>query len=245
MIIGITRVRNESLIIEDTIKHFLKWCDHILLYDDASNDNTADLAGKVGGDRITVFRGSHWRSNRLAEETRHRKLLADYALKTYGRHTWCLCFDADERLTGCLPDLNQGPLGFRFRLFDGYMSRERNEPYRSGRLTDLPRMWGPEYRDILMLFRADKAQYEGLDRREPIIKSNVSPCEIRVKHYGKCLSIDHWEDTCNYYSRYFPARYKRKWEARKGKAIHIRSDFNHPLFTWHDLMQIPSSWIKL
>jgi glycosyltransferase involved in cell wall biosynthesis len=54
-----------------------------------------------------------------------------------------------------------------------------------------------------------------------------------VKHYGKAISIQQWEDTCNYYSTYFPA-YAAKWNARRGKAIHTRSDFGYELIRWEE-----------
>lgn len=221
--IGITRVRNEALIFEDTLSHYLKVCDRILVYDDASTDRTPEIAASF--DRVTLIRGTEWRADRPAEETRHRALLLDKA-----DSEWVLCFDADERLEGPLPDLKAD--GYRFRLFDGYMTPECCEPYVAGPLAELPRMWGPERRDILMLFRRNKAKYQGRDKREPLVSGRVELAETKVRHYGKCLSVEHWEETCDYYSRHFPEPYKSKWAARKGRAIHTRSDFGKPLYTW-------------
>jgi len=146
---------------------------------------------------------------------------------------WALCFDADERLVGELPDLTAD--GYRFRLFDGYMSKDREEPYSTGKLADLPRYWGPEYRDILMLFRCKQAIYHGPDRREPVLIGAVCNADITVKHFGKCISTDQWEETCEYYSTHWPEPYKSKWEGRKGKSIHTDSDFGRPLFRWADV----------
>jgi hypothetical protein len=156
---------------------------------------------------------------------------------------WCLCFDADERLVGKLPPLTGD--GFRFRLFDGYLTQDRQQDYSGGDLAELPRAWGPEFRDILMLFRADKAHYAGLDRREPILKGSVNLAPVMVRHFGKCLSVDHWESTCQYYATYFPEPYKSKWQARKGQAIHKISDFGRKLYTWNDLMNHQSDWSRL
>jgi len=239
--IGLTRVRNESLIIADTIRHFLNYCDHIVLYDDCSTDDTIEIAESVAGDRITILCGDEWRLDRTAEETRHRYLLLE-AARSMGAE-WCLYFDADERLVGELPSLTGD--GFRFRLFDGYLTADRQQEYSSGDLAQLPRMWGPEYRDILFLFRADKAHYVGLDRREPILKGNISLAPVMVKHYGKCLSVDHWEATCAYYATHFPEPYTSKWEARKGKSLHRISDFGRELYTWDELMQNNAAWCRL
>jgi glycosyltransferase involved in cell wall biosynthesis len=229
MITGITRVRNESLIIKDTLTHFLKFCDRVILYDDASDDGTAEIAETFGN--VEVIRGKTWLEDRPAEETRHRKLLLE-RVKTF----WTLCFDADERLVGELPDLSAD--GYKFRLFDGYMTPARNEPYLGGALEDLPRQWGPEYRDILMLFRTAKAVYVGPDRREPILHGRIELAGIRVKHYGKCLSAKHWEDTCDYYAACWPEPYKTKWAERRGKAIHTSSDFGRDLYYWEELASV-------
>lgn len=239
---GITRVRNESLIIADTIEHYLKHCDRIILYDDCSTDDTVEIALETGRDRINYIPGDEWRSDRSMENTRHRAILTAAALDMGAE--WCLCFDADERLVGEVPPLEGD--GFRFRLFDGYMTPLLQAPHISGLPLDtLNRMWGPEYRDILMLFRTDKARYVGTGRREPALKGRITLAPTMVKHYGKCLSVGHWEETCEYYTKGFPAHFRTKWAARKGKAIHTASDFGHPLFTWEDLMHIPSSWIRL
>lgn len=226
MITGITRVRNEALILEDTLRHFLAVCGHVFVYDDDSTDATAEIAASF--DRVTLIRGDKWRADRRAEETRHRALLLDRV-----QTDWALCFDADERLGGALPDLSAD--GYRFQLFDGYMTPECAEPYRSGPLAELPRMWGPERRDILMLFRKDRSRYAGLDRREPKTRGRIELADVRVRHYGKCLSVEHWEDTCDYYAQHFPEPYRSKWAGRKGNAIHVISDFGKPLKQWDDL----------
>lgn len=241
MLIGITRVRNESLIIADTITHYLRYCARILLYDDCSEDDTVAIARKAGGSRIEIIRGQHWRTYRQGEETRHRHILLERARALDA--DWCLCFDADERLVGKLPPLEG--IGYRFRLFDGYLTATRQAPYTGGDLAALPRMWGPEFRDILMLFRVDQSRYYGVDLREPIITGNPWLAKIKVKHYGKCLSVEHWEDTCAYYATYFPEPYHSKWEARKGKAIHLRSDFGRNLYSWHNLMMHERVWRRI
>jgi hypothetical protein len=61
--------------------------------------------------------------------------------------------------------------------------------------------------------------------------------DLYCQHYGKSLSVDHWEETCEYYIRHFPFdTYGRKWRDRKGRAIHTRSDFGRPLYEWDDTL---------
>lgn len=228
--IGITRVRNEELILEDTLSHFKKHCDTILLYDDCSTDKTVQLAKDCGA---VVINGDKWRTDRVAENTRHRRILVEHAMGFDG--DWVLCFDADERLSGPLPNLGNGAAdGYTFRLFDGYMTEVCDAPYQSGDLSRLPRMWGPEYRDIVMLFKKTRAMYGRPGMRQPDIRGTVKLAPTRVKHFGKCLSEEHWEETCDYYIKHFP-KWRRKWQARKGKAIHTSSDFGRRLYDWEDV----------
>lgn len=246
MLIGITRVRNEALIIGDTVRHYLEHCDRIVMYDDASTDDTVELAMEAGGDQIEVIRGTEWRQVRRPEETRHRALVLERA-RALGA-TWALCFDADERLVGELPYLTRTRAnGFTFRLFDGYLTEEMQEAYTGGPLEQLPRMWGPEYRDILILFRVSASRFVGDGNRCPRTEGPVEPAPgVFVKHFGKCLSVDHWEDTCRYYAAEgWPDHYRRKWTNRIGKAIHTTSDRGRALRTWEHLMARPGRWRKL
>lgn len=231
MIVGITRVRDEELILRDTLTHFLRYCDLVLLYDDCSTDATVEIARSFP--QVEVIPGDEWCLDRVAENTRHRAILLERA-RAIGAE-WVLCFDADERLEGELPDLSAD--GYTFRLFDGYMTPERQLPYTDGDLAALPRMWGPEYRDIVMLFRAKSAAYDRTGQRQPTMFGRVEQSGVRVRHYGKCLSVDHWEETCRYYADHFP-RWREKWLSRMGKAIHTASDFGRPLARWGDLPSV-------
>lgn len=241
MICGITRVRNEALIIADTIAHYLKCCRHIVLYDDASTDDTVAIAKKVAGDRLTVIQGTQWAKVRRPEETRHRAIVLEEARRL--GYEWALCFDADERLHGKFPEFTAD--GYTFRLFDGYLTEHKQAPF-DGELASLPRMWGPEYRDILILFRVSASRFIGDGNRCPLTAGRIERAPMYVKHYGKCISVEQWEETCAYYSTPgWPDRYRDKWTARMGKAIHTVSDFGQPLMTWNDLMDRPDTWRSL
>lgn len=231
MLAGITRVRNESLILEDTLRHMLSRVDHIFLYDDCSTDETVEIA--LSFDRITVTQGHEWKKYRDIEETRHRRMMLDQARDA--GYDWAWCFDADERFVGQMPDMKA--LAYRFKLFDGYLTRKTCMPYAKGmELEHLPRLWGQERRDITMLFRIDHAQYAGLDQREPMVAGPVVTAQdMYVKHFGKCLSIEHWEATCDYYMQW--PKYAKKWAERKGKAMHELSDFGGELLAWDEVVE--------
>ena len=240
LFLGITRVRNESMLLPDTLAHVSAHVDAIVAYDDASTDTTLDILRREPKVAI-VIRNSLWESTvpqRLLAETRHRGLLLQMA-RSKLKFKWVYCFDADERIVG---DVRQFLCsskaanfdGLRVQLFDAYMTSDDHTPYVSGeRLLDFRRWFGPERRDILMLWRNNRhVQYKGLDAREPsgVEKTMV---HFHCQHYGKSISIEQWEETCNYYVQHFPAEtYGLKWLARKGMAIHEKSDFARDLRLW-------------
>ena len=179
---------------------------------------------------------------RKLAEGRHRGLLLDMA-RSQLPHDWMLCFDPDERVTGDLRGFVRGLRdedcdAVRVKLFDAYMTPGDHAPYTSDRaLLDFRRFYGPEQRDILMLFRnrPEIVWAEG-DGRTPRGMSNVK-IDLYCQHYGKSLSVAHWEETCDYYIKHFPYdTYGKKWTERKGKGIHIESDFNRPLYEWGETL---------
>lgn len=223
-VVGITKVRNESLIIQDTLDHFAEICDALTVYDDASTDETPDICEDHPA-VVEVIRGSVWNPNRYDAEwqTRQRALAA--AL----RHApdWILCFDADERVE--MPQGWQAHRGVRMKLFDFYITEEDKAlPYTE-------RRWmGPEYREILMAYRVFPGmRFQFKDQREMRLPTQNGVLRAGyVKHYGKAISAEQWEETCDYYARHFPEPYRTKWANRKGKAVHTESDWGHPLITW-------------
>lgn len=235
-VIGITRIRNEELIILDTLKHLAEVVDKIIVLDDDSSDKTVEIV-KKNPKVIEILRNTNWERNRIYEETHHRALLLERA-RLYDPE-WIFYFDADERfeltkeqILGLPEEID----GVKIRLFDAYITQNDKQPYGNNQeLYNFRKYFGPEYRDILMLFRnKDYISFEGLDSREPVGCKNLSN-KFYCQHYGKSISIEQWEETCDYYAINFPEPYKTKWEERRGKAIHSLSDFNNPLYKWSDI----------
>jgi hypothetical protein len=226
-LIGIARVRNEALILRDTLDYVGRQVDATVAYDDASTDRTLVILGGHSKVALIVTNRS-WEADfevRRIAEGRHRGLL----LQTAREHllfAWMFCFDADERVTEDLRGFMQGTHasdcdGVRVQLFDAYMTPGdmHHQPYRE--LLGFRRFFGPERRDILMLWRNRSeiifTQHHG---REPggVERVGTGPY---CQHYGKSLSVDHWKETCEYYMRHFLFdTYGRKWRERKGRAIH-------------------------
>tara|TARA_R110000868_G_scaffold17694_5_gene77427 strand:+ start:483 stop:1196 length:714 start_codon:yes stop_codon:yes gene_type:complete len=230
-IIGLTRIRNESEIIQETLDHMSEFCSEVFVYDDYSTDNTVEIC--EAHPLVTkVVKGKTWDSVRARAEFENRQAIYLEASKVCGPDDWFVYMDADERIEFDWHKLADHIDAVQMRLFDFYITEEDvNKKYAE-------RRWiGPEYRNILFAFRFGATTgYHGLDQRECTLKSYRILQDGFVKHYGKAISEEQWEETCNYYANHFPM-YAAKWLARKGKAIHTESDFGRPLILWKEKLK--------
>jgi len=244
LLVAMTRMRNEALILPDTLDYLSTQVDAIVAYDDASTDDTVNILRRHPKVALVVANRS-WEEDidaRKRAEARHRGLLLDMA-RAQLPHQWMFCFDPDERVTGNVRSFVDGLLAddcdaVRVKLFDAYITPEDREPYRPERpLLHFRRFYGPEQRDILMLWRnRPEIGFAEGDGRTPRGMSQVKT-DLYCQHYGKSLSVEHWEETCDYYIRHFPYEtYGKKWSARKGQAIHVKSDFERPLYEWGETL---------
>ncbi len=242
-LIGITRVRNEALVLRDTLDYVGRQVDAIVAYDDASTDRTLEILR--GHPKVAlVVANRSWEADieaRRIAEGRHRGLLLQTA-REHLQFDWTFCFDADERVAGDLRGFLTAHCsdcdGVRVQLFDAYMTPGDQAPYQATHeLLDFRRLFGPERRDILMLWRnRPEVTFAQHHKREPDGIERVATA-LHCQHYGKALSVEHWEETCDYYIRHFPFdTYVRKWRDRKGRAIHAQSDFDRPLYEWGDML---------
>jgi hypothetical protein len=86
------------------------------------------------------------------------------------------------------------------------------------------------------LAQSARSLFAGGHEREPGEISRLRT-DLYCQHYGKSLSTEHWEETCDYYIKHFPFEtYGRKWLARKWQAIHTQSDFMRPLYEWGEAL---------
>ena len=238
-VVGMIRLRNESLILEDTLDHLSNLVDGIVIYDDASTDDSVEIARKHNK-VIEVVANKKWRaSSREWEETANRALLYKRA-KKFSKQ-WLFYLDTDERFEGdiydylvnrCHKDVN----GIKISLFDAYITAKDKKDYTKGaELYNFRKYFGIERRDILMIWKTSiDAKFKKPDLREPQGISGTIETKFYCQHYGKALSIQHWEDTCNYYVKNFP-KYSEKWAKRMGRAIHNESDFGTRLYPWESV----------
>jgi Glycosyl transferase family 2 len=244
LVVGLTRVRNEALLLPDTLDYLSGQVDAILAYDDASNDDTVAILSAHPKVALVVA-NRQWEEDiaaRKLAEGRHRGLLLNLAREKLP-HDWMLCFDPDERVTrdlrGFVKGLADEPCdAVRVRLFDAYMTPEDQAPYTSDKqLMNFRKFYGPEQRDILMLWRnRPQIVFAEGDGRTPRGMERITT-DLYCQHYGKSLSVAHWEETCDYYIKHFPFdTYGKKWTERKGRAIHTESDFGRPLYAWGETL---------
>src|SRR3954464_140901 len=130
LLIGITRVRNEALILRDTLDYVGKHVDAIVAYDDASTDRTLEILS--GHPKVAlIIANRSWEADieaRRIAEGRHRGLLLQIAREHF-QFEWMFCFDPDERVTGDLRGFMEQAHssecdGVRVQLFDAYMTPE-------------------------------------------------------------------------------------------------------------------------
>jgi len=236
-IIGLTKIRNEEKIIQETLDHWGSICSGgIYVIDDASTDKTIEIC-KANKHVKDVLETEHWDPDREKMEWMHRQRILERAKQNAEPDDWFVYFDADERIY-----FNNWPLFFEegigaiaCRLYDIYITPDdKDEPN-----YNLRNWVGPEYRTIVFFFKnSPYLSYDKLDQRvvnlDPETKIVISGI---IKHFGKGLSVEHWEETIDYYVNFWP-KYEAKWEARRGKAIKkdFKSDFGNPLIKFNDVL---------
>ncbi|KKM77237.1 hypothetical protein LCGC14_1372130 [marine sediment metagenome] len=246
-IAGVTRIRNEAHIIQDTLDHYGEFCPaRIYVLDEASTDDTAEIVRTHPDVRqlieVPTFEADP--GKRRAFEGWGRQDPCDQAVAAGAE--WILCFDADERIEFDFESFDYANWdAVSFRLFDFYITAEDIDGWDN---TAGPHPWvtypwstrewiGPEYRDIQMLFRVGNDVpkfYDRVPEMQPSCRVFEAGYDGCVRHYGKAISIEEWERTCDYYANYQPEPFSSKWAARRGHAIHYMSDFGHPLCRWED-----------
>ena len=85
-LVGMTRIRNESLILPDTLDYLGKHVDAIIAYDDASTDDSVDLLRQHPKVALVIANGA-WEQDvkaRKLAEGRHRGLLLQIARSELG-----------------------------------------------------------------------------------------------------------------------------------------------------------------
>ena len=235
-ICGLTRIRNESLIIQEHLDAMAEYCTGgIYVFDDASEDNTVEICKKHKAVKA-VIGVKEWdgKTELAIIEMHQRQALMEEAQKS--NPEWFVYLDADERLFYNFEDLNDNIDFVISRLFDFYITEEDKDRAYNGNIVAMRKWCGPEYRDIVSVFRNLQGTYftRKNSRNPDIALYNRKISTGVIRHYGKAISIKDWERRCDYYIAR-ASEYASVWEARKGKAVHSESDFFRPLYTWREV----------
>lgn len=237
-IIGMMRLRNEELILQDSLDHLSQFVDGIIIFDDASTDKSVAVA-KNHPAVLEVIENKKWRQfERAWEETANRSYLYKRAKRYWPE--WFFYADADERFEGDIKEyLHHCPkdvAAIKVSLFDAYITSHDKEAYRGDQpLYNYRKYFGIEQRDIIMLWRnLPGIHFKRADLREPQGVDGKIVTKFYCQHFGKSISIAQWEETCKYYAENFP-KYSQKWNARRGKAVHVLSDFGTKLYEWNEV----------
>lgn len=229
-------MRNESLILKNTLDNWAGICTGgIFIYDDCSDDNSVAIArAHPAVNKVIV--GDYWDPDRERAEWFNRQMVLTLAQQYAEEDSWFVYFDADEYIFNFSDfDLfnNKHVKAIACRLYDFYIT-----PFDVDKKYLDREFIGPEFRTIIFFFRNSTAlRYNLPDQRVVTLPQNIGniPIHGSIKHFGKGISIDQWEKTCDYYIKFWP-KYSDKWRNRKGKAIHedMLSDFGNKLIKWND-----------
>jgi len=242
-VVTLTRIRNESLILEDFLDHVSTFSDAIIVFDDDSNDQTLEICRnhkKV----CAIIRNRNWSSvGRSNQETLHRDILNKFSDEFFD-FSWKFYLDADERLVGNIREdilkLNIDEVHYiRIPLYDAYLTEHDNKAFTNkSTLLNGRKYFGIERRDIIFAWNVNaKAEYILDDAREPSVGSDQYITIFACQHYGKAISSDKWDQKCHYYIDNFPYEvYGKKWTERLGRSIHKESDFSTPLYPWGEVL---------
>ena len=234
-ITSLLRIRNEELLLEDTLRSLSKFSDEVYIFSDASSDDSVKICEIFP--KVKKVLQNHFHSeNQSYVQTAQRKLLLDYA-KADSKNKWFLSSDADDRFYFDWDKLDkydkQKINMIYFRTVDAYLTPDDFKDYKRGdKLEDSRKWFGVETREIGLLFNRE-ADYDLKIPacRQPQIENEKKIVAGHVLHYGKSIGIKHWNDKCLYYQKSVP-QLAEKWKKRKGKAIHAGvSDFGTELIT--------------
>jgi glycosyltransferase involved in cell wall biosynthesis len=240
VIAGITKVRNEAHIIQDTLDNWAQWCDEIFIYDDVSTDATVEISREHPAVR-EVISSNLIDPDRLRAEWFNRQAALNAAQRF--DPSWIACFDGDEHLFGFDGDMLEDPgvSVIATQWHDMYVTPE-DEHLPDDRYQE--RKWcGVEYRQIPFFYRNDPAL--SFTRPDQRIMNHHRlewyPVNGLIQHWGKGFSKDIWERKCQYYGHEHGLNgddgiYAEKWRGRKGGAVHdYVSDGDVDLLLWEDI----------
>ena len=221
-LIGITRVRNEALVLRDTLDYVGKHVDAIVAYDDAIR--TARWTFFANTRNRAIVANQSWEADiaaRRIAEGRHRGLLLQTA-REHLQFDWMFCFDADERVTGDLRSSWKQRIPAIATACGFSCSTPMSPPAIRRPIKPVANCWAfaassagtAGHSDVVAKpagGRLRGAPWAGAGRRRTRGDRPLLPT-LWQGAVGRTLGRD-----CEYYMRHFPFdTYGRKWRDRKG-----------------------------
>ena len=241
-IIACMRIYNEGLLLKDTLDYLAEYCDGILIYNDGSTDNSLEICYAHPAVQCIIGTDKRPTDSFLLQGAQRNRLI-QVAKEVY-HADWIVYQDCDERIDLAPNEFKQVLINTKqdcliTHLYDFYLTKDDQDYDGSCCLSDSRKWIGPEFRKIPIAYRSTKSLCipNGPHRYAVGIKEDkvLYPDPIiYVKHYGKAISVQQWEETCDHYISRGNPEMIEKWSARKGKAIHTQSDFSNPLILWED-----------
>lgn len=236
----VSRIYNEENILQEFLDYYRDIATAgFYFYDDGSTDNTLDILNNDPAVKHVIKGTRHNGVSSHNNQNPQRKQIIEIARSDLQPDDYFMLLDVDEfiQLTTPLPSIPQDLIFLS--LFDMYITDSDKDKHWTER-----KYFGPEVRNLAFIVK--NSSYRDLRNDRTLIAAGTSANHGFVKHVGKGISIEYWENKCNHYSQpNMPAKYRGKWEARKGKAIHTQSDFGRPLYTWEDITNNRQNWVEI
>lgn len=230
---GICKARNEQHILGETLDNWAQFCTSIHVYDDCSDDATAEIARNHPA-VVEVISSTLLDGDRERGEWFNRQILLSSAQRFLTQDDWIVYFDADEHLYDFDVALLSDPDVdvYACRSHDAYLT-----PLDADCGWKLRKPWvSPGWEFAPYFYRNRRwLKFHRPDQRNlQIVSRERLRTEGNLLHWGKGISVEHWERKCRYYTEVFGEKYRAKWEARKGKAVHDdwKCDFGFDLVEW-------------
>lgn len=236
---GIIKARNEAHVIADTLDAWAPYCtDGIHVYDDHSLDETADICRSHPA-VVEVVTSDLIDPDRERAEWYNRQVILASAQRFLGPMDWVVYFDADEQPeifdNRILEDPSVGCVALM--SFDVYVTEEDahlpTADYRQRRYCT------PAFQVQPYFYRNNQDLVFQLPDQRNLTSTWTQQGEYvltgMLRHFGTGISVEHWDNKCQYYGEVFGPRYAEKWNSRRGKAVHTHDSFGVELVLWDDL----------